>query len=222
MPIDAEALGEFVGGFEANAPNVGGQTIWVGAHEFDGLIAVGFVDAHRFGRADAVRLQKDDDAAHGLLFVPAFADELQTLGADALDFLQKRGAFVDDLQGAGAEDLDDFAREMRADAFHQTGAEILFDAVPGVRWRAAHLGGLELLAVFAVVDPLAGRFEILSRDDAGEMADDRDQTTTAARLHAQHGKARVGLVKGDALNDRGKCLSHVDDSTGSWWEIRSR
>ena len=56
-----------------------GQPVRVGAHQVDGLVAVGLVDAHGPRGADAVRLQEDHDAAHGLLLLPALADALDAL-----------------------------------------------------------------------------------------------------------------------------------------------
>ena len=67
-----------------------GQAIRVRAHQLDGLVAVGLVDADGPGGADAVRLQEDHDVADGLLLLPALADLLDALRADALDLLAGR------------------------------------------------------------------------------------------------------------------------------------
>src|SRR5262249_4426568 len=148
-----EPAGQLVGGLEADPPDVGGEAVGVGADHVHGLVAVGAVDAHGAGGAQAVRLPKDHDVAHRLLLAPAVADLLDSARADALDLLEVRRAFVDDLQRALAEDLHDLAGVDGADPFHQTGREILLDPLHG-RWRgAAHLFGLELLAVLRVVIP---------------------------------------------------------------------
>src|SRR4051794_12042290 len=90
--VDAETLGELVGGVEADAPDIAGQPVGVVAHQVDGLLAVLLVDAHGPRGADAVRLQEDHDLAHGLLFAPAFADLLDAARADSLDLLEEGGA----------------------------------------------------------------------------------------------------------------------------------
>src|SRR5262249_1754424 len=114
--VDAQALGELVGGVEAEAPDLARQPVRVLADALDRLLAVSLVDADRAGRADAVRLQEHHDGAHRLLLAPALADALDAARADPLDLLQERRALVDDCQGALAEDRDDLARVVPADA----------------------------------------------------------------------------------------------------------
>src|SRR5437764_12128077 len=100
------------------------------------------------GRADTVRLQEDHDVADGLLLPPAFADARDQLGADALDFLEERGAFVDDGKSAFAEDLDDAPCGRRSDALDEPGAEISLDAFDRAGRQHAQAVSLELLAKF--------------------------------------------------------------------------
>src|SRR5262249_58686081 len=130
-----------------------------------GLFAVSLVDSHGPRGADAVRLEKDHDAAHRLLFLPAFADALQAARADAFHLLEERRALVDDRQGAFAEYLNNFTCEVRADPLDQAGAEILLNPFHRVRRRGAQLVRLELEAVLAVVDPGAGPLDVLTRHD---------------------------------------------------------
>src|SRR5262249_43686994 len=129
VALDPEAQGEAVRGLETDAPDVGGQAVRVGPHQFNGLVAVGLVDADGAGCADAVFLQKQHDAAHRLLLLPAFADALQAARADALHLLEKGRALVDDRQGTFAKDFDDLAGEVRADALDQAGAGVVRDAL---------------------------------------------------------------------------------------------
>jgi hypothetical protein len=201
--VDAEALGQLVGRLEAEAPHVGGQAVRVGPHQLQRALAVGLVDAHRPRRADAVRLEEDHDAAHRLLLLPALADALDAPGADALDLLEVRRALVDDFQGALAEHVHDLAGEVGADALDQPRAEVLDDALAGVRRHGAQAVGLELRAVVAVLHPRAGRLDVLAGGGAGEVADDRDEAAAAVGLHAQHREAALGVVRGHALDDAG-------------------
>ena len=118
-------------------------------------------------------------------------------------------------QGALAEDLDDLAGEVRADALDQAGAEVFLDALDGVRRRAAQLVGLELLAVVAVLHPVAGRLDVLAGDGAGQVADDGDEAAPAARPGRAARRSPFGVVKGDALDDAGQVLGHDDYCTAN-------
>src|SRR5581483_11467769 len=133
--VNAEPASQLVGGLETKAPYIGSQAIGIAFDQLDGLLAVCFVDAHRPAGADAVRLQKDHDVAHRLLFLPAFSNALDAARPNALDLLQKRRAFVDDLQRAFAEDSDDLLGEVRPDALNQTRTKIFLDALDGMRRR---------------------------------------------------------------------------------------
>src|SRR5207248_325647 len=104
--IDAELAGQLVGGGEADAPDVVGEAVGVGADDVERLVAVGLVDADGAGRAQAVRLKEDEDVAHRFLLLPALADLLDAAGPDAADVLQERRALIDDVERLGAEDAD--------------------------------------------------------------------------------------------------------------------
>src|SRR5581483_10967265 len=101
------------------------------------------------GRAHAVGLQKNHDAADGLLLLPARANSLNAAWANAFHFLQKCRTGIDHIERALAEDGDDLLRVMRSDALDQAGAQELFNSVAALRRRAAQALGLELLPVVA-------------------------------------------------------------------------
>ena len=58
----------------------------------------------------------------------------------------------------------------------------------------------ELLAVRAVVHPLAGRRNPFTSGDRGGVADDGDEIAVATRFDAQHTKAVLGVVERDPLH----------------------
>jgi hypothetical protein len=72
--------------------------------------------------------------------------------------------------------------------------------------------GLELLAVFPIYDPLAGRFNMLARRHRGRAANDCYQVLPGFDLHLKNGKTVLGVVVGDSLDEAGqpppppKCL----------------
>ena len=70
--------------------------------------------------------------------------------------------------------------------------------------RGAQEPRLELLAVGAVVDPLAGRRDPLAGRNRGGMADHGHQIAMPARLDPQNAEAVLGIVVGDALDQAGQ------------------
>jgi hypothetical protein len=59
---------------------------------------------------------------------------------------------------------------------------------------------LELLAMGAVVGPVAGGRNPLAGGDHGGMANDGDEIAVASRLDPNDAKSVVGILVGDALN----------------------
>ena len=64
---DPDFLRDPVGGQEADPADVAGQSVRVLADDGNGIDAVGLVDAHGAGGADAVGVKEDHDVAHGAL-----------------------------------------------------------------------------------------------------------------------------------------------------------
>src|SRR5262249_48688519 len=89
LRVHAYALGQLVRGLKADAPDVVGQAIRVFAHQIERFVAVGLVNAKGAVGADAVRLQKDHDAAHSLLLLPTGPDLREPARTDAFDFAEK-------------------------------------------------------------------------------------------------------------------------------------
>ena len=91
-----------------------------------------------------------------------------------LTSLEEGRALVDDLQGAVAEDLDDLAGVVRADALDQAGAEVLLDALDGVRRRVRSSSALNCRPWSRSWTQAPVGLDVLAGDDAGEVADDGD------------------------------------------------
>ncbi len=169
---DAEALGDGIGGLEPDAVDVQRQAVGVLPHPLDRLVAVGLVDAHRPGGADAMGLQKHHDLAHDLLLGPGAGHPLLALGPDALQLQQSFGLLLDDVEDLLAEGAHQLAGEMRADALDHARAQVLLDAFERRGRNDPQLLGLELKPVLAVVGPGAGALDVLTGRDAGRRADD--------------------------------------------------
>src|SRR5579875_1832545 len=130
--IDAEPASQLISAFEAEAPHIRCQAVRITLDQLDRLIAIGLVDAHGAADAKAVRLQKDHDVAHRLLFLPAFPNALDAARTDAFDFLQERRAFIDDLQGTFTEDSNDPLGEVWPNALDQPRTKVFLDPLDSV------------------------------------------------------------------------------------------
>ncbi len=96
--LDAEPEGDRVGGLEADAADIARQAIRVVGHDLDGIGAVGFVDPHRTGRADAVAVQEHHDLAPDLLLGPGRGDTPGADGPDAIDLAHPVRLGLDDVK----------------------------------------------------------------------------------------------------------------------------
>ena len=122
-------IGDRVGGLEADAADVAREPVRVLGHHLDGVGAIGLVNPHGTGRADAVAVQEDHDLAHDLLLGPGGGDALRADRADAIDLAHPVGLGLDDVEHLLAEGLDHLLGVDRPDAADHAGGEILLDAL---------------------------------------------------------------------------------------------
>src|SRR6266446_1094839 len=85
---NAQALRQGIGGFEANAVDIEGQTIRILLHPDNRLVAIGLVNANSPGRSYAMRVQKDHDLANHFLGGPGLDYPLFTFGTNAIELGQ--------------------------------------------------------------------------------------------------------------------------------------
>jgi len=100
-------------------------------------------------------VQEDHDFAHGLLFGPGDENACRTNRPDAFDLAQAIRRGLDDVENLLAECANELLGVDGSYATDHTGRQISLDAVGRSRGRGAQEARLELLAVGAVVDPLA-------------------------------------------------------------------
>ena len=208
VAVDPHLGRQFIGGLEADAPDVVGQPVRVLLDLGDGFLAVGPVDAHGPAEADAMLGQEEHDFADFLLLLPALADPLDPFLADALDVEEEIGGRLEDFEGPFLVDADDLGGDLRPDAADRPGGQILFDAFRRGRVGGLEFVGLELLAVFPVHDPLAGGFQMLASRNRSRAAHDRHQVLTALDLHLEDGKPILGVVVGDTFDEAGQGFGH--------------
>jgi hypothetical protein len=162
--------------------------------------AIGFEDAYRPRRADAVAVEEQHDLADDLLLCPASNDPLRALRADAGDLTQAARLLLDHVEHGFAKGAYELLRIDRPDAADHAGAEIFLDALDRRRCR-----GLQerLDAVRTVVDPGPTRLNELAGRDHRGMANDGDQITLTSGFDAQNAEAVLGVVKRDAVDQPG-------------------
>ena len=208
IAVDSHLGGEFVGGLEADSPDVVGQPVRVFLDLGDGFLAVGPVDADGPARTDAVFGQEQHDFADFLLLLPALANPLDPLVADALDMKQEVRGRLEDFEGAFLVDADDLGGDLRPDAADCPGGQILFNAFRRGRVGRLEFVGLELLAVFPIHDPLAGGFQMLTGRNRGRTSNDRDQILTAFDDNPENGEPVFGIMVGHTLDQAGQSFGH--------------
>src|SRR6516162_5114100 len=76
---DSYLLRDLVGSTEADAVDVLGQGVWVGAHLGDGIFAVGLVNTHGPAGTHAVGMEKDHNLTNYFLLGPGFLDAMTSL-----------------------------------------------------------------------------------------------------------------------------------------------
>jgi len=202
--LDAEPGGDRIRCFETDAADVAREPIRVFAHHLDGIRPVSLEDAHRARRADAVAVQKHHDLADHLLLGPGIDDASQSDLANPAHLAQALRRALDDVKHRLAKAADQLLGVDRADAADHARGEIALDPLGGGRRGGPQEPRLELLAVGAVVYPLAGGGDPLTGTDRGGVADDGDEVAVPARLHPQHGEAALGIVERHPLDDAGE------------------
>ena len=205
--LDAKLHGNRIGGFEADAAYILGQPVRVFRHDLHGIVAVGLVDAHRAGSADAVRMQKDHDLADDLLLGPGSDDALGPARPDALHLAQAAGGGLDDIEDFVAEGLHQAFGVDGADAADHAGGEVFLHALDRGWRRGFEELRPELQSMGPVVLPAAaGRHPLPSRDRRS-VTDGGDEILMAAGFHAKHAEAVLLVVEGHPFHKAGKNLA---------------
>src|SRR5262249_26391777 len=110
-----------------------------------------------------------------LLLRPRFDDPRRAHWPDALQLPQPFGRRFDDVEDLPAEGAYQLVRVNRSDATDHAGGKVLLYAIGRGRSRGAQEPRLELRAMSAVVNPLAGRADPLAGRDGRCVAYHRHQ-----------------------------------------------
>ena len=140
---------------------------------------------------------------------------LARTGPMPVDLPQPRGFRLDGVENLLAERLDELLRVDGTDAAHHAGAEVLLDSLDRRRRRRLQEPRPELLAVGAVVGPLARGCHPLAGRNHRSVADRRDQVAMATRLSRRTQKPLSRLWK-VTLSTRPARSSCVDDCGGNF------
>ena len=202
----AQVARDLVGGQEADAPDVAGQTVGVLGDFGDGVVAVLLVDLDRQPGGNLVALQEEHHFLDGLLLLPRFGDQPRALGPHVRNLAQPFRLAIQHVERRQPEVIDDPLGDLGPDALDQPAAQIA--AHPFDRGGDALPNGfrLELLPVARVVDPLAVKLDRLARLKLRQRPDDRDRPVAGdaqpqlLRPQPQDGIAVLVVVIGDPLD----------------------
>ena len=122
--LDAKPARDRVRRLEPDAANILGKTIGVLGHDLHGLRPICLIDADRPRRAGAMRMQKDHDFAHDLLFGPGGNHAGGANGTDAADLAKPARLVLDNFEDFVSERLDQPFRIDRSDAADHAGGEV--------------------------------------------------------------------------------------------------
>src|SRR5215472_16700542 len=146
-------------------------------------------------------MQEDHDFAHGLLFGPGGENAGRTNRPDAIDFAQPIRAGLDDVENLLAECTNELLGVDGAHAADRAGREVSLDALNRRRGGGAQKPCFELLAVGAVIDPLARGHDPFAGGNDGSVAHHRHDLTVSARPRAQDAETILSVVVGHSLDE---------------------
>jgi hypothetical protein len=205
--LDADLGSDLISGAEPDTADVSGQTVGIFADHPHGVIAVGLVDPHRSGRADAVGVQEQHDLADHFLLRPPGDDAGRSLCADTRHLLQALRVLLDQVEHR----LTEFPHQPfgvdRADASDRARGEIPLDALERRWWADLQEGRTELRAVRVVVHPRAADLDELSSGNHRRVANDGDQVPLPPGLHPQHAEPVLRVVERHPLHHAGQSFS---------------
>src|SRR5262249_52812844 len=158
---------------------------------------ISLVDPHRARRPNAVAMQKHHDLTDHLLLGPSSHDAACAHGANAINLAQAIRLRLDDVENLLAEGAQELLGVDRADAANHPRRQIPFDSLDRCGRRGLEEPGLELLAMRAVVKPLARRGDPLASGYGGGMANYSDKVAVATDLHPDDAKAVLRVLIGD-------------------------
>jgi len=146
-------------------------------------------------------VQEDHDFAHGLLFGPGGENAGRPNRPDAIDLTQSIRSALDDVENLLAECAHELLGVDRPYAADHAGGEVFLDAVGRRRRRGAQEARFELLAMGAVIDPLARRHDPFAGGNGGSVANHRHHVTMAACPCAQYAETILSVVVGYSLDE---------------------
>ena len=146
-------------------------------------------------------VQEDHDFAHGLLFGPGGENAGRTHRPDAVDLTQSIRGGLDDVENLLAECAHELLGVDRPYAADHAGRKVSLDAVDRSRGGGAQEPRFELLAVGAVIDPLARGHDPFAGGNGSSMAHHRHDVTMAARPRAQDAEPILSVVVGYSFDE---------------------
>ena len=231
VAVDSQLRRQFIGGLEADAPDVVGQLVRVRFDLGDDFVSVGAVDADGPPRRDAMLGQKEHDLADLLLLLPALANPLQPFLADAFDVQQKVGGLLEDFQGS----LLVCTATILAASFGpmlRIAPEARYFSMPSAEagWVVLSSSALNCWPMLSVDHPATTGLDMFPRRHRGRTADERHQVFSSFDLHSQDGETILRVVVGDSFDQSSQVFGHwhvvavkpqwlIESSQFQWFDL---
>jgi hypothetical protein len=198
--LDAELHRDRVGSLEADAADVAGEPIRVLGHDLDRIGTISLENPHSARRTDTVTVQEDYDLPDCLLLGPGGENVGGANRPDAVDFAQPLRRRFNDVEHLLAERPHELLGIDGPHAADHAGREVPLNAIGRGRGRCAQETSSELLAVGAIIHPIARcRDPFSSRNNCGVTHHGHD-IPMPKHLGAQNAETVLGIVVGDALD----------------------
>ena len=192
--------GYSVGGLEAYAPDVIGETVRVLLNLADALLAVFTVYLRCECGTHPVSLKEEHHVLDVLLLLPALAYLGNPLRTYPVDLVQTFYVRLDDIDGPGTEAVNDEPCELGTYTLDQTAPEVLLYAVGSGRHHLLPGRALELLPVLPVHPPFALAQQDRTRRDVQQVAHEGHEVVIPLDLHTEHRIAVFRVLVCDAFN----------------------
>ena len=196
-----QAGGDRVGTLEADAKEIGRQSVGVLSHQRGGIVAPQLERLQALPGGQTVGAEEDHRLLHPRLTAPGLLDAAGAHRPDALDLGEPLGLLLDRPQGVEAEPVNQALCHHLADALDETRAQVLLHPAAGLRAQGQIGGGLELPAVLAVEGPAAGEPGRLAGLQARQPADHGQLGRAVGPREPQHRPAGLGVAIDDPLDD---------------------
>ena len=191
--------GYAVGCLETDAPDVICQFIGIGLDGINAFFSVLTIDFGSVCGTDSITLQEEHHVLDVLLLLPTLGNLLHTFLADAGHFVEPFNIGFNHIDGFQSETTDDKLGEFRADAFHQSAAQVLLYAIDGGGHDLFPTLRYKLVAVSLIHFPIPFAQQNTPCRHFQQIADKGYKVIVSFDLDPHHRIPVFGILVGDSF-----------------------